>query len=68
MSFSGLITGMGHVNGSEGSPAGALFQDLLREGSEPTSAQCLLYSSEFQICVLNLTEVVFAMSCRNIPT
>ena len=42
---------------------GASFQHLLGLGSEPTPAECSLYSSEFQISALNLTKVAFDMSC-----
>ena len=37
----------------------ASFQYLLGVGSAPTPVQRPLYSSDFQISVLNLTEVVF---------
>ena len=45
---------------------GALFQHLLRVGSEPTPAQCPLYCSDFQISVLHLIEAVLVCSLKKL--
>ena len=42
------------------------FQHLLGVASEPTPAQCPLYSTEFKKSILNMTEVAFAMNSKNI--
>ena len=46
----------------------ASFHHLLGVGSEPTSAQCQLHSSDSQIFVLNFTEAAFSISCKKISS